>query len=941
MGWSLFLFRQVLITRIAVALIVLVGSSWCSSIVARAEQTSTPNKRLLARAGQVAFEAQVPSLLFYSLIQVESNWQHLSESSAGAIGLTQLLPTTAEDLGVNPLLIDENLRGGAQYLREMMDRFEDWPRALAAYNAGPAAVTSAGGVPDFAETRAYVPRVLKGMRNARLLRHLKKISGEECPSRAKLETDFGNLKVANIYWNYSAAASFALVYLADNCVAIKSDDLNTAVIYDGIEIPERSGWLLLSHVDSTELYFDEVSSEVFAFSSTGAFSGGQLITAADEADPDAPGAGVVVDYQASAALRQGQLKFSFGSVEFDVRRAVGPRVLGGVRIGSQGEVSDVSAKAIHETDSRRFKYGTITAPDVPARPPDRFLGVAFLRGLDADDADSYAPGPVGFSNVLPGIVRVYAGDRLVFEDNAAAGPKDVEISEFPLESGELRYEFENILGEKFEKSFDYTRISGLLPVGKSRTGLYVGLEEQNASPFAVALDGWLLGVGHEIGIREGLTLGMGGHLRSDAATLAVEGRGRLGDTLSWSTGLSYTRAGSSQRMRASGSAVWNSELGVVDGLSGKFRWSSVTGPGEPDATRIAGQVSTRLELYGWDAFLTTRVETKQAAAPEVEVIARANRRLGAIGALSLEVVTGRDTRELEIGFGRSWRLGGQYSVGLDLDWTSERSERRDLARFARELRLRRDARGLDDWTASMQLRQREIASDALNTSGESVAGSIRVPTGIGVLDGFAYVNDGRAGARWTGRIGFRGRAALVQGKFSLGRASGLQTLFVDTKGVPGLPVYVNGGRVGVTNGRGVFLGDVLPSGSRSTVSIEVADVPLQFAIEDAETKMSVKPGVAGVYRVEFPFKEIVPIIIKLVDESDAPLPGGLLVLGDKDSKAYVITDGRTYLENGYDFERGEVVDGEGELVCEFELDLDAIVSTVAGEVVDIGEVLCE
>jgi soluble lytic murein transglycosylase-like protein len=73
----------------------------------------------------------------------------------------QLMPTTAEHLGVaDPLEPGQNVRGGAAYLRSMIDRYGDLTRALAAYNAGPEAVDRYGGIPPYRETRDYVERVL-------------------------------------------------------------------------------------------------------------------------------------------------------------------------------------------------------------------------------------------------------------------------------------------------------------------------------------------------------------------------------------------------------------------------------------------------------------------------------------------------------------------------------------------------------------------------------------------------------------------------------------------------------------------------------------------------------------------------------------------------------------------------------------------------------------
>jgi len=101
-----------------------------------------------------------PALL-KGLIRQESNFDPTATSSAGARGLTQLMPSTAAALGVDPSDPAQAIDGGARYLKEQLDRFGGDPaKALAAYNAGPGAVTAAGGVPPYAETQAYVQRVL-------------------------------------------------------------------------------------------------------------------------------------------------------------------------------------------------------------------------------------------------------------------------------------------------------------------------------------------------------------------------------------------------------------------------------------------------------------------------------------------------------------------------------------------------------------------------------------------------------------------------------------------------------------------------------------------------------------------------------------------------------------------------------------------------------------
>jgi hypothetical protein len=92
----------------------------------------------------------------------ESRYNHRAVSSAGAIGLMQLMPGTAHNLGVNPHDPWQNVFGGAAYLRKQLDLFNNnVPFALAAYNAGPGAVIKHGGVPPYAETRNYVSVIMR------------------------------------------------------------------------------------------------------------------------------------------------------------------------------------------------------------------------------------------------------------------------------------------------------------------------------------------------------------------------------------------------------------------------------------------------------------------------------------------------------------------------------------------------------------------------------------------------------------------------------------------------------------------------------------------------------------------------------------------------------------------------------------------------------------
>ena len=114
----------------------------------------------LGMVQQAAREAGVDPGLFAALVQAESGFRQDVRSHAGAIGLAQLMPGTARGLGVDPHDPMDNLRGGARYLRQMLDQFGSTELALAAYNAGPGNVREYGGIPPFAETQAYVPRVM-------------------------------------------------------------------------------------------------------------------------------------------------------------------------------------------------------------------------------------------------------------------------------------------------------------------------------------------------------------------------------------------------------------------------------------------------------------------------------------------------------------------------------------------------------------------------------------------------------------------------------------------------------------------------------------------------------------------------------------------------------------------------------------------------------------
>lgn len=163
-----------LIGCLVIPLLVILGSSPANAAAKclRGQVTSQVCKQLLRNywaheetITKVAIHYGLEPALLKALVAVESGFNSKARSRANAIGLTQVLPSTAKGVGLqNPetnLLNPElALATGAAYLRQMWFEFRDWPLALAAYNAGPGAVRKHKGIPPYRETQAYVPNVL-------------------------------------------------------------------------------------------------------------------------------------------------------------------------------------------------------------------------------------------------------------------------------------------------------------------------------------------------------------------------------------------------------------------------------------------------------------------------------------------------------------------------------------------------------------------------------------------------------------------------------------------------------------------------------------------------------------------------------------------------------------------------------------------------------------
>ncbi len=120
---------------------------------------------------EMAAQYGLPEKFVASVAKAESAYQTKALSGKGAIGVMQLMPGTAKDLGVDPNDVRQNIEGGTKLLRDLLVQYQNDPdqvrKALAAYNAGPGAVAKYGGIPPYRETQQYVEKVLKNYQGAK------------------------------------------------------------------------------------------------------------------------------------------------------------------------------------------------------------------------------------------------------------------------------------------------------------------------------------------------------------------------------------------------------------------------------------------------------------------------------------------------------------------------------------------------------------------------------------------------------------------------------------------------------------------------------------------------------------------------------------------------------------------------------------------------------
>ena len=112
-----------------------------------------------------SMEMGLDPALALSIAKAESNFRHDKRSRYGAVGVFQLMPSTAKKMGYNPYQLQDNIKGGIAYYKKMYSMFGSTELALAAYNAGPGNVKKYNGIPPFTETKKFVSSIMNSYNN--------------------------------------------------------------------------------------------------------------------------------------------------------------------------------------------------------------------------------------------------------------------------------------------------------------------------------------------------------------------------------------------------------------------------------------------------------------------------------------------------------------------------------------------------------------------------------------------------------------------------------------------------------------------------------------------------------------------------------------------------------------------------------------------------------
>lgn len=168
-GAKIRLFTNGRITEFPAALVAAIEADPQPAAVPPPPAPAEPSpKQLIERA---AARYDLPAEFLHSVAKAESGYRADAVSGKGAVGVMQLMPSTAQTLGADPHDPQQNVDAGARYLRDLLLKYQHDPHqlrlALAAYNAGPGAVERHGGIPPYRETVEYIERVIKQYNAAR------------------------------------------------------------------------------------------------------------------------------------------------------------------------------------------------------------------------------------------------------------------------------------------------------------------------------------------------------------------------------------------------------------------------------------------------------------------------------------------------------------------------------------------------------------------------------------------------------------------------------------------------------------------------------------------------------------------------------------------------------------------------------------------------------
>lgn len=161
----------------------------CPQVRANQHSVSTVKESIVKHS----LELGIDPALALSIAKSESGFKHEKRSHVGAVGVFQLMPSTARRLGVNPYYLSDNIKGGLMYYKKLYNMFGSTELALAAYNAGPGKVKRCNGVPPIGETRKFVSKIMteynrqklnpdpaikkvKGINNSNSLQNSKKLN---------------------------------------------------------------------------------------------------------------------------------------------------------------------------------------------------------------------------------------------------------------------------------------------------------------------------------------------------------------------------------------------------------------------------------------------------------------------------------------------------------------------------------------------------------------------------------------------------------------------------------------------------------------------------------------------------------------------------------------------------------------------------------------------